>query len=172
MYDQDSEDDRILGQTTGLLAQRGDEQAVALLVDVRSVTIPDTAEVIHQEKAFDPWISDVDGPLIRTGYRREAVLDVDDHLVPRFTEEVCQRIAETLSYVAERNDVENVAYVRARPALPDVDGDWRRAYRTVRPSTCSANVATGQPGAGQENRRTVSRISTGLPPIAASASRR
>ena len=36
MYDQDSKADRILGQTTGLLAQRGDEQAVALLVDVRS----------------------------------------------------------------------------------------------------------------------------------------
>jgi hypothetical protein len=48
----------------------------------------------------------------------------------------------------------------------------RRAYRTVRPWTCSANVITGQSGAGQKNRRTVSRISTGLPPIAASASRR
>jgi hypothetical protein len=33
-------------------------------------------------------------------------------------------------------------------------------------------VVTGQSGAGQKNRRTLSRISTGLPPIAASASRR
>jgi hypothetical protein len=51
---------RILGQATGLLAQRADEQAVAL-VDVRSVTIADTAEVIRKERVFDPWISDVDG---------------------------------------------------------------------------------------------------------------
>jgi hypothetical protein len=50
-------------------------------------------------------------------------------------------------------------------------GGVRRAYRTVRPSTCSANVVTGQSGAGQKNRRTASRITTGLPPIA-SASRR
>jgi len=48
----------------------------------------------------------------------------------------------------------------------------RRAYRLVRPSTCSANVAAGQPGASQKNRRTASRIITFWPPIAASASRR
>jgi hypothetical protein len=48
----------------------------------------------------------------------------------------------------------------------------RREYREVRPSICSANVITGQSGATQKNRRTASRITTGLPPIAASASRR
>jgi hypothetical protein len=31
-------------------------------------------------------------------------------------------------------------------------GGVRRAYRTVSPSTCSANVITGQSGAGQKNR--------------------
>ena len=52
-------------------------------------------------------------------------------------------------------------------------GGVRRAYRTVRPpALLAANVVTGQSGAGQKNRRTVSRITTGLPPIAASASRR
>jgi hypothetical protein len=51
-------------------------------------------------------------------------------------------------------------------------GGVRRAYRKLRPSTCSANVVSGQSGAAQKNRRTVSRITTGLPPIAASASRR
>ena len=80
MYDKAGEDDRILGQTTGLLAQRGDEQAVALLVDVRSVTIDNTGEVIRTERVFIPDIED-DGPLIMTIYRREAILDVDDHLV-------------------------------------------------------------------------------------------
>jgi hypothetical protein len=136
-YQQDTEYDRILGQATGLLAQRGDEQAVALLVDARSITLADTDEVIRTEKFFDPWLTGVDGPVTRTIYRREAVLDVDDHLVARFTEEVCQRIAATLSYVAERNGEENVDYVRARPALPEVDGEWRAAH--------DARLASGRP---------------------------
>jgi hypothetical protein len=127
-------EDRILGQTTGLLAQRGDEQAVALLVDVRSMALADTDEVVRTEKFRDPTGlmtgGDPDALITRTVYRRAAVLDVDDHLVARFTEEVCQRIAATLSYVAERNGEENVAYVRARPALPEADGDWRAAYAT------------------------------------------
>jgi len=67
----------------------------------------------------------------------------------------------------------------ARPAsatatAPSIaaSGGVRRAYREVRPSTCSANVVTGQSGLPQKNRRTASRISTRRPPIAASASRR
>ena len=31
-----------------------------------------------------------------------------------------------MSYVAERNGEKNVAYVRPRPALPEVGGDWRK----------------------------------------------
>jgi hypothetical protein len=148
MYEQDTEYDRILGQATGLLAQRGDEQAVALLVDVRSMALADTDEVMRTEKFFDPWApTGDDGPAIRTIYRRAAVLDVDDHLVSRFTDEVCQRIATTLSYVAERNGEENVAYVRPRPALPEVDGDWRTAYAarlaSDRPSNQARRESTG-----------------------------
>lgn len=128
-YEHGAEYDRVLGQTTGLLAQRGDEQAVALLVDVRSITFAATDEVVRTEKVFDPWLpTGDDGPAIRTVYRRAAVLDVDEHLVCRFTDEVCGRIAETLGYVAERNGEENVAYVRARPALPEVEDDWRATY--------------------------------------------
>jgi hypothetical protein len=135
--------DRILGQTTGLLAQRGDEQAVALLVDVRSMALVDTDEVIRTEKVFDPWSFPTgdDSPATITIYRRAAVLDVDDHLVPRFTEEVCQRIATTLSYVAERNGEENVTYVRPRPALPEADGDWRAAYAARLSSDQPSNQA-------------------------------
>jgi hypothetical protein len=137
MYEQDAEHDRILGQTTGLLAQRGDEQAVALLVDVRSMALVDTDEVIRTEKFIDPWVTGDDGPATRTIYRQAAVLDVDEHLVSRFTEEVCQRIATTLSYVAERNGEENVTYVRLRPALPEVDDDW--------PATHAARLASDRP---------------------------
>ena len=142
MYEQDTEYDRILGQTTGLLAQRGDEQTVALLVDVRSMALADTDEVIRTEKFIDPWApTGDDAPAIRTIYRRAAVLDVDDHLVSRFTEEVCQRIATTLSYVAERNGEDNVTYVRPRPALPEVDGDWRTAYAARLASDRPSNQA-------------------------------
>lgn len=118
----DDELDRILGQTTGLLAQRGDEQAVALLVDVQYMTLAATDEVVGTERVWeDPWSTGDNGPATRTIYRREALLDVDDHLIPRFTDDVCKRIAETLGYVAERNGQENVAYVRPRPALPEDD---------------------------------------------------
>jgi hypothetical protein len=72
---------------------------------------------------------------------------VDDHLVSRFTEEVCQRIATTLSYVAERSGEENVTCVRPRPALPEVDGDWRTAYAarlsSDRPSNQARRESTG-----------------------------
>jgi hypothetical protein len=150
MYERDAEYDQILGQTTGLLAQRGDEEAVALLVDVRSMALADTDEVIRTEKVFDPWGAPTgdDGPAIRTIYRRAAVLDVDEHLVSRFTEEVCQRIAATLSYVAERNGEENVAYVRPRPALPQVDDDWRTAYAARLASDRPSNQARRESAGG------------------------
>ena len=91
MYEQDTEYDRILGQTTGLLAQRGHEQAVALLVDVRSMALArprrsDPHREVHRPRGAP---TGDDAPAIRTIYRRGAVLDVDDHLVSRFTEEVC-----------------------------------------------------------------------------------
>jgi hypothetical protein len=141
--DQRELEDRILGQATGLLAQRGDEQAVALLVDVRSMALVDTDEVIRTEQFEDPFglYTGDDSLVTRRIYRRAAVLDVDDHLVPRFTDEVCQRIAATLSYVAERNGEENVAYVRPRPALPEVDGDWRAAYAARLASDRPSNQA-------------------------------
>jgi hypothetical protein len=137
-------EDRILGQTTGLLAQRGDEQAVALLVDVRSMALVDTNEVVRTEQFRDSsglLTGDPDALVTETIYRRAAVLDVDEHLVSRFSDEVCQRIAATLSYVAERNDEENVAYVRPRPALPEAEGDWRAAYAARLASDRPSNQA-------------------------------
>ncbi len=44
-YGYDDTLDRILGQTTALLSLRGDQQAVALLLDVSSLTIAQTDEV-------------------------------------------------------------------------------------------------------------------------------
>lgn len=58
------------------------------------MTVADTSEVVRTEKVWDAWTED-DTPAIRTIYRREALLDVDDYLLPRFTDEVCERIAVT-----------------------------------------------------------------------------
>lgn len=127
-YEQDSEYDRILGQTTGLLAQRGDDRAVALLVDVRAITLVNTDEVIRTQRILDTFGWSGEETITQTIYRRAALFDVDEHLLMRFTEEICQRIAETLSYVADRNGEPDVAYVRVQPALPEVDGDWRTSY--------------------------------------------
>lgn len=89
--------DPILGQATGLLARRGDEHAGALLLDARAMALVDTDKVIRTDKVFDPWLPTADdGPASITICRRSAVLDVDDHFVPRFTAEICQRIAAKL----------------------------------------------------------------------------
>jgi hypothetical protein len=140
--------ERILAQTAALLAQRGDEQAVALLLDVQSVTVVCTDEVLRMKQIFIPDIDDgVWGT--QTTYCQEAVLDVEEHLVPRFTDEICARVAETLRYVAERNGIDDVVRIRARPALPEVDEDWRAALgarlAAERPSNQARRERAGGP---------------------------
>jgi hypothetical protein len=125
MYEQDDKYDRILGQTTAVLAQRGDDQAVALLVDVQSMYIMDTDEVIRTEQFYDHW---TEQPATHTTVRRTAVFEVPDHIVDTLTDDLAGRILPTFTYVAERNGERDVLYLRAQPALPDVGGDWRTAY--------------------------------------------
>jgi hypothetical protein len=67
--------DRILAQTTALLAQRGDEQCVALMIDVQAVEFVNTDEVSYTYRDA-VW-----GELTRTVYYQTAMFDVDDHLV-------------------------------------------------------------------------------------------
>ena len=64
------------------------------------------------------------------------------------------------------------AVVLAAPDGEVIDPERPRpGHRAVRPGTCSANVFRLQAAQAQKNRRTVSRITTRRPPIAASASR-
>lgn len=130
-WDEDERTDRILAQTTALLAQRGDEQAVALLIDVRSMEFIATDE--EAGRSPDPWSHDT-----WMYYYLAATFDVEDHLIPRFTTEVRERITATLTYVAKRNGEDRVKYVEVRPALPEVDDQWRETYgarlATERPS--------------------------------------
>jgi hypothetical protein len=53
-----------------------------------------------------------------------------------------------------------------------VSGTLRRQYLLVSPSACTANVALGQAGLTQQNRRTLKMISSGRPPAAPSATLR
>jgi hypothetical protein len=59
--------------------------------------------VIGAARLFDTFLTGDDGPVTETLYRREAVLDVPDHPIPAFTDEVCGRIAAILDYVPGRN---------------------------------------------------------------------
>jgi hypothetical protein len=135
--------DRILAQTTALLAQRGDEQAVALLIDVRTMEFVNTDEVAYTYRDA-VW-----GEMTHTVYLQTAMLDVDDHLVSRFADSICERIAETLVYVAERNNVPDVKYVGARPALPDVDKEWRQTYAARLSAERPTNQARRERGLAQ-----------------------
>ena len=130
-----SPSERILGQTVAILDQLGDNQAVALLVDVRSIVIVDTDEVVSVEQYIDVWSEQ---PVTQTIVRRTAVVEVDEHLVAAFTPDIVARILDTLTYVADRNDEPHVVYLRPRLALPDVDSAWRTSFaarlRRDRPS--------------------------------------
>lgn len=141
-WDVDERADRILAQTTALLAQRGDEQAVALLIDVRSMEFVATDD--EARRVPDPWEHGT-----WTHYYRAAVFDVEDHLIARFTDQVRERIAATLSYVAERNDETDVKYVRVRPALPEVDDQWRETYAARLSAERPSNQARRERGIAQ-----------------------
>ena len=78
--------------------------------------------------------------------RRRTLRAREYHLLPRFTDEVCERIAATLGYVADRNGQENVAYARPRPALTEVDRDWREAFAERLSSERPSNQARRESG--------------------------
>jgi hypothetical protein len=73
--------------------------------------------------------------------------------------------------IAASRDPARPASATAMSCSARPSGGVLRPQGTVRPWTCSANVLRLQPGAGQKNRRTASRITTRRPPMAASASR-
>jgi hypothetical protein len=135
--------ERILAQTTAVLANRGDEQAVALLIDVRSL------EFVNTEEVAASWHDQVWGETMRYEYFLDAKLDVEDHLVARFNSDVCERIASVLGYVAERNDVAHVKYVSARVALPEVDDQWRETYAARLTADHPTNQARRERGLAQ-----------------------
>lgn len=126
---EDDRSDQLLGAAAALLAQRGDEQAVALLLDVQDLAFARTDEILQAAHVDETnWHHDDEHSYV-------ALLDVDEHLVDRFTPAVRSRIADALTYVGRRRRaaltdgggwwLNDLRYVEARPAVPVVDGDWR-----------------------------------------------
>ncbi|TQF04395.1 hypothetical protein E6W39_21940 [Kitasatospora acidiphila] len=104
------ENDQVLGQTVALFDQRGDQEAFQLLLDVTALDF---------ERAPG---SDWTNPIV------SAVLSVESHVVPLFTEELFGRISETLMDVARRRGHHHTSRVEIREALPEVGPDWRTYY--------------------------------------------
>ncbi|ROP37439.1 hypothetical protein [Saccharothrix texasensis] len=107
----------VLAQTTALLDARGDTVAVQLLLDVQSLEFVNTGDGYRTDT--DWWV-----------YLQAAVLEVEDHLVGRFTDEIKQRIADAIGYVAGRHGYSDVTSVVTRPALPRVDSAWRTTLKS------------------------------------------
>ncbi|MFD3544700.1 hypothetical protein ACFWUW_03615 [Streptomyces sp. NPDC058655] len=101
--------DYLLGVTAVLLTQRGHADAANLLADVTST------ERNYTDKDWDVEYYEV-------------VLDVEPHLVERFTDEIHARILETLQEAVER-EAFGVTTLRVRSLLPKVDASWRDQVR-------------------------------------------
>jgi hypothetical protein len=124
--------DDVMARTVELLARRGNEQAVALLVDARLLATAATDDVLRVEKTPVGGFGTPTTHTRHNVYARVALLDVEEHLVPRFTAEVLDRIAEVMVYVMRRlggddpwSYFADVRSVAARPALPEADPEWR-----------------------------------------------
>ncbi len=104
--------EEILGQTYHLLASAGDEQASMLMLDVDHLRLE--VDGYYRDPADPIWPT--------TDYA--AVLEVETFLVPRFTEEVHERIWTRLQYVLRRHN-KTAERMRVEETLPQVGPDWR-----------------------------------------------
>ncbi len=110
----------VLGQTVALLDRRGDSEAFQLLLDVTGLEL---------ERIGNSWTD------AKTGLR--VVLLVESHLVPRFTDDMYERIKDSLLDVASRRGYQDVDYLEIREALPEIGPDWREQFAqqaSARPS--------------------------------------
>ncbi|MFE2630691.1 hypothetical protein ACFXDP_22590 [Streptomyces sp. NPDC059374] len=103
--------DRLLGAAAILLHQRGHTDASNLLVDAASFEL----DYQHEDWGVDYF---------------EAIIDVEPHLVERFSEEIQSRILETLREATERERF-GISGLRVRALLPEVSPDWRAQLRST-----------------------------------------
>ena len=119
----------LLAGTTALFDRRGDQDAVALLIDVRSIAIACTDEEIPGYVDETNWHHDAEAVRI-------LLLEVDADQFSRYKGNVMSRIETTMLDVFRRRlsdlpdrDLDRtghtVKYVAAREHLPAVDPVWR-----------------------------------------------
>lgn len=101
--------DQLLGQTVALLDRRGDQEAVQLLLDVTDLEF---------EQMQGGWGSS----------SQTVVLLIESHLMPLFTDEIYERIKDSLLEVARRRGIQNAHHLEIREILPEVGPDWRAQF--------------------------------------------
>lgn len=118
--------EKVLAVSATLLHQRGHEDIAALLAQAT------TYDLEYQEEDWGKaWF--------------EAVLDFDDQQLPRFTDEVQQRVLSAMQEVCERENF-SISAVRPRVILPEVGTDWREQLTSggkARPSNQARKVRIG-----------------------------
>lgn len=116
-----------LGYAAVLLLQRGDREAVELLLDVENAVV---------ERDPD------------TGYDSDLWLEVAPEHRARFTEDVVDKLRQVCVEVADRRGL-GVGWVDVREVLPDVGPQWREQVREQltgkRPTNQGRRVRTSPP---------------------------
>lgn len=135
----------LLAGTTALFDRRGDQDAVGLLIDARSMAIACTDEEIPAYVDDTNWHHDAE-PV------RILLLEVDADQFPRYQGSVMSRIETTMLDVFRRRlpdlpdrDLDRtgytVKYVAAREQLPAVDPGWRETLAAALASDETTNQA-------------------------------
>ncbi|MCC4320056.1 hypothetical protein [Streptomyces malaysiensis] len=104
--------ERVLGAAAILLHRQGDGEAAAIAADVTS------AHLIY-------WGEDFGVDMYK------AVLDVEPHLLPNYTEEVLERIIDAMRTATARERGMHVMNIEAMPTIPDVSTDWRKQLQAA-----------------------------------------
>ncbi|QEU93263.1 hypothetical protein [Streptomyces kanamyceticus] len=104
--------EQVLGAAATLLHRQGDAETAGIAVDVTTAHLT-------------LWDSDFGIDTYK------AVLEVEPHLLPRFTEEAQERIREAMRTVTARNRDLSVGLMEVLPTIPEVSVDWRKQLRAA-----------------------------------------
>jgi hypothetical protein len=135
--------ERILAQSAALFSQRGNAAAVQLLR---------TVQRLEFEETDNGYVTDTNWH----DYYWAAVFFVPAHAEPRFTDNTLQSLLPTVAEVARQNGKPPIDSILIRPALPDVDENWRQTYAPPQtPAAQGPGAATASRITGVTRRRIV-----------------
>ncbi|MFJ6100314.1 hypothetical protein ACIQHY_04830 [Streptomyces sp. NPDC092359] len=104
--------ERALGAAAILLHRLGDAEAADVAADVTSVHL-----IL--------WETDYGIDMYK------ALLEVEPHLLSRFTDDVLERIVEAMRSATIRDRGMSISYIEALPSIAEVSADWRKQLRTA-----------------------------------------